>query len=112
MNRRRSDRFPFSSRLEVRRGARRDPAPMRASELLEVRAFDVSVDGFGFSVAPRHGAQAPLSIGDAIAVSMPDLNDPFDEPHLDGVHFEVPAIVRHVTRAPDGAWLIGAERHN
>lgn len=79
--------------------------------LMEVRAFDVSVGGFGFAVEPRPEVHAPLSIGDVIAVSMPELTAPFEEPHLDDVHFEIPAIVRHVTRAPDGAWLIGAERH-
>ena len=98
-NRRQHERFPFGSKLEVRRRLH--------DHALAASALDVSVGGFGFRCA------LPLAIGELIAVTLPEAiheDDALDAGgHREGPDLEIVAVVRHVHRQ-DGAWVIGAER--
>ncbi len=105
-NRRTHERFPFSSRLEVR--AHRVAASGRSAP---AQAVDVSVGGFGF--------RSPLawSVGDLIAVTLPEIESTAGvdapSPHLHerppAAHLEIVAVVRHVHRQGE-EYVIGAER--
>jgi hypothetical protein len=96
--RRRFDRHPFTSRLEV--------TTPRAIDRLHAEAIDVSVGGFGFRTS------APLEPGEVISVSMPELHA-YDDAHdfPDVPSLRIHAIVRHVSATAGGGWVIGAERH-
>ena len=130
-NRRTHDRFPFSSRLEIRqRRGGRTPSGEDVQRVARATAIDVSVGGLGFRSA------LPLTVGDVISVSLPDAEG-LGSVATDDVHglgaespaaqpprrksaasglastldptFEILAIVRHVHRdGPD--YFIGAER--
>jgi hypothetical protein len=98
IDRRAAERFPFSSKLEVRHASKASSAVS-----FEADALDVSTGGFGFR------SSSPLSVGDLIDVSLPDIGD---DPSL-----RIIAIVRHVvaTATPDVTgggieWVVGAER--
>src|SRR5437868_15521097 len=106
-NRRQFERFPFSSRLEVRRSDGSQPSgPMHGT------ALDVSVGGFGFR------STGPLRVGDRIAVNLLAMerlqeDDLRREAGSDDSGTEIPleihAIVRHVYEEA-GDYFIGAER--
>jgi hypothetical protein len=108
-NRRNHERFPFSSRLEVR--AHHQPGRVMTAE-----ALDVSVGGFGFR------SPLPWTVGDLIAVTLPEIETTGRDPRSRsrrvavssqdpaGKHIEIVAVVRHVHIA-DGEFVIGAERH-
>ena len=115
-NRRHHERFPFSSRLEVRRqGAASDALPDSATVAAPAIALDVSVGGFGFR------SLLPLRVGDLISVTLPEMMGREADheaearqreeslPTID-VWLEIVAVVRHVSRDADN-YVIGAERH-
>ena len=100
LERRSHERFPFSSRLEVRI-ARPVEAHAEEGSLLVGDAVDVSVGGFCFR-SPQ-----PLAVGDVIAVTLPEVASPLATTMGD---LSILAVVRRViTDSAD--YLIGAERH-
>jgi hypothetical protein len=86
-DRRRHERFSFSSVLEV---CRSDEA-----HAAEARAHDVSVGGLSFVT------QAELKVGDLIRLGLPN---------SEGAAFKLEATVRYVRPDPDGGYFVGAER--
>ncbi len=102
LERRSHERFPFSSRLEVRM-ARAIEADVDVDEapLLLGNAVDVSVGGFCFR-SPQ-----PLSVGDVIAVTLPEVASPLASAKGD---LSILAVVRRV-HSDSADYLIGAERH-
>jgi hypothetical protein len=84
--RRRHERFTFTSVLEVRLSGQ--------PQWLEARACDVSVSGLSFVIG------AALKVGDEIRLGLPN---------SEGSQFVLEATVRHV-RENGAEFVIGAER--